>query len=242
MRFTLLALALFASGCATANSPATTAAPDSLDVRTWADASDAVVLGTVTAIDYRTSLPQSDGTRLPFTFVTLTIERAWSGATAGDSLTLRLAGGPTSDGGLILNSEQPIFQMGDRDVLFVSGNDVGAVPFYKGSFSRLRLIDGAAYDNEGDGMQLSATGELGRGDWHELPSLNVVDIGGHLLEQNPDRLESPTVAPALSEPGLLAALDDQLQGLADRAPVASADPSVPVDFDIAGMKIGRAHV
>lgn len=241
MRTSLLVIALLLSGCATAAdstltaAPADSAAADTLDVRTWADGSDAVLLGTVTAIDYRMSLPQSNGIPLPFTFVTVSVERAWSGAAPGDSVTLRLWGGPTPDGGVMVNSEQPIFQVGDRDVLFVKANDVSGVPFYKGSFSRLRLVEGAAYDNEGDAILVGADGALGRGEWHELPGLNVLDIGGRMFEQNVDRLANPDAAPAVSESALLSALDQQLEGLAVAGHVVSSDPDAPVSFDVAGM-------
>jgi hypothetical protein len=208
--------------------------PSRIDVRLWAEASDAVVLGRVTGIRYTMSLPASDRTRFPFTFVTVAVEKAWSGAKAGDTLTLRLFGGPTPDGGLLLNSEQPIFQVGDRDVLFVSLNDVGAVPFIRGSHTRLRLVEGATYSNEGDAILLGQGG-LTLGAWHELPQLNVVDIGGILREQNVDRIADPAAAPGISEDALVGLLDRELAGLPGRPQVVSADPARPVDFDIPGM-------
>ena len=83
-----------------------------------------IAIGTVTAIE--TGLDAEQGA--PFTLVTFSDLEVLKGDDTQTELTLDLLGGPTPDGGILEVVGAPQFNLGERNVLFITGNQHHAVP------------------------------------------------------------------------------------------------------------------
>ena len=85
---------------------------------------EVIAVGTVTAIAAEWDAAHSR----PFTLVTFSTLDVLKGAHAEPELTLRVLGGPHPDGSILQIVGVPQFSIGERLVVFVTGNDHYAVP------------------------------------------------------------------------------------------------------------------
>ena len=99
-----------------------------------------------------------DGSDLPYTFVTYEVEEIYKGNAEGRSVTLRFYGGLADEpwtgvdesGNTVVApmemraSTIPLFDVGDRDLLFVEGNTSHECPLVDGPEGRLRLLPATA--------------------------------------------------------------------------------------------------
>ena len=83
--------------------------------------SEQIVIGTVTDIH-----EQQDASGTPFTLVTFSDVTVLKGD-VGSTLTLRFYGGHAGDAVMAI-SDMPTFTLGERDVLFVAGNNRDVCP------------------------------------------------------------------------------------------------------------------
>ena len=86
---------------------------------------DTVVVGTVSAIEAEWDA----ASETPFTYVTFTDLDILKGETDQTELILQFLGGPRPDGTVLQIAGVPQFAVGERNVLFVTGNGHHAVPF-----------------------------------------------------------------------------------------------------------------
>lgn len=84
---------------------------------------DTIVVGTVTTIE---SVIEQD---TPFTRVTFTDLDILKGDPHQEVVTVEMLGGPTPDGLRLQIAGVPEFTLGDRVVVFITGNETQAVPF-----------------------------------------------------------------------------------------------------------------
>ena len=151
-----------------------------VSISEMAISADFIFKGTVDSVSYRNSEPAPkinpftgeqevdedgnpafhDGSDIPHTFVTYSIERVYKGyppAGSSTQVTLRFEGGHSDkpnpnmtdpDGEPIrpylLVEQNPLFDRGDRDVLFVRGNTVAGLPLTGRLAGRLRILNDAA--------------------------------------------------------------------------------------------------
>ena len=87
-------------------------------------AAEVIAVGTVTTIAAEWDAAHSR----PFTLVTFSTLDVLKGAHTEPELTLRVLGGPHPDGSILQIVGVPEFSLGDRLVVFVTGNDHYAVP------------------------------------------------------------------------------------------------------------------
>ena len=87
-------------------------------------AAETIAVGTVTAIAAEWDAAHSR----PFTLVTFSTLDVLKGAHTEPELTLRVLGGPHPDGSILQVAGVPQFSLGDRLVVFVTGNYHYAVP------------------------------------------------------------------------------------------------------------------
>jgi hypothetical protein len=93
------------------------------DLRAALESADAVIHGVVTDVQYRNSTRRrGNEENLPHTFVTYTIHDLILGDVSGDKITLRFLGGTDGRGRFLIESDAPLFNVGDEDVLFISEN------------------------------------------------------------------------------------------------------------------------
>ncbi|HYC57718.1 MAG TPA: hypothetical protein VEL28_22525 [Candidatus Binatia bacterium] len=213
-----------------------------------------------------------DGSNLAHTFVTFTVEKVYKGRTEDSEVTLRFRGGvqeelvpETDDTGNPVLSEQiyiagqtPLFDVGDREILFVQGNGDKPCPLAGGPDGRFRLIDRdptafgdqQVYSNLGLEISRISPPTVGAppsarlGPPHELAEVNSTTMGGGIFEivKGPDPVvadsegDVPPDPAAPSPPQFLEAeFDDYLEA------VVADDPSAPafVSADITLPFFGR---
>jgi hypothetical protein len=141
--------------------------------------SDLVFKGKVVDVGYKSSTPQNSSEGIPHTFVTYQISEVLTGQYSNPTITLRFVGGPTGDGGFLMVSHVPLFDVGDEDVLFVKDNTKSACPLVGCSDGRMRVINEKMYDEEG--YRIVAPKNLssfGKGKREALPSIDEHDLGG----------------------------------------------------------------
>lgn len=127
---------------------------------------DLIVLGTVMDVAYRNAQVRDAGdVELPHTFVTIAIERTFKGTRQpGESLTLRMQGGPDGRGRTLQVMGIPRFHDGDQDVFFIAGNSTAACPLVGWEQGRLRVVRGELFNDQGQELWLSPQGDFVFGD------------------------------------------------------------------------------
>ena len=105
---------------------------------------EVIAVGTVTTIATEWDAAHNR----PFTLVTFSTLDVLKGAHTAPELTLRMLGGPTPGGSILQIAGVPQFTIGERNVLFVAGNDHYAVPLvgiwqgvYRVVFDSTRGVD-----------------------------------------------------------------------------------------------------
>ena len=133
---------------------------------------DLVFEGVVERVEYAFSDPQG-GThpRIPHTFVTYRIEDVIRGDVQGDTITLRFIGGRGDEAKFLMASELPLFDVGDRDVLLVSGNTESGCPLVGCANGRFRVIQGHVFNDDGQAVELDSAGKLALGAYYDLPEV-----------------------------------------------------------------------
>jgi hypothetical protein len=117
--------------------------------------------GTVQRVEYRLSDPLGNDPGLPYTFVSYSVERVIKGSYSGAELTLRFLGGPTGEGDEILMlPDYPLFDAGDHDILFVTGNTYFECPLVGCIRGRFRFINELIVNENGQTLMFNADGSL----------------------------------------------------------------------------------
>lgn len=211
-----------------------------------------VFQGTVSAVSSVLASPaERGGERLPHTFVTFLVERVFKGRVLDRTITLRFLGGVTANGGYMMSSSAPLFDVGERSILLVRGNGVAKTPLVGWRQGRLRVVDGRVYTDEGrDVLTAGQTIGFGRrraleevlthriaGTTQVLDARQNVDLRPSLLGAV-DRTDDAAAQPAAASSAVAAnvfsawldgAVARSLAGAAPTpvVPVRSADPAAP---------------
>src|SRR5688572_28769419 len=109
---------------------------------------DAVFIGEVVRIEHQMSEEDPDGQAMPFTVVTWSVEDGVKGVDTDAIYSARFLGGPTPDGKTLSVSEIPEFDMGDRDLLFITGNGDLGCPLVGGEQGRVPVQSDEARSEE----------------------------------------------------------------------------------------------
>ncbi len=208
-------------------------------------AAELIFVGSVVDVSYGDSLEVPGRlTSVPHTFVRFRIEEILRGSVrSGETnITLRfLGGGSIGKRGFLSVSGTPVFDVGERGLLFVKGNTRAACPLVSCAAGRFRHVGAMAWTDEGRELGRSATGgDLVIGPRRELPEVRDHLANGALRQLV--EVESPEGDAEEPEPSLENRLtfDDLLTttresiarltaaALLRRAPVTpSADPARP---------------
>ena len=151
--------------------------PRRADINDQLKDAELVFLGVVKGIDFRLSQPNAGTGGTPFTFVTYRIQRVLKGQSPGAEITLRFIGGWRDNDRLMVGSEMPLFDVGDRDVLLVRGNGRSICPTVGCSQGRFRVIRERVYGEAGHEVKL-AGGNVARGRYHPNPEVLAWEAGG----------------------------------------------------------------
>ena len=118
------------------------------------DRSKMIFIGQVVGVDYRMSETSSEEeVSLPHTIVTYEIYKTLHGEALGERFSMRFPGGSDGRGRFMRVSGVPLFQVGDEDLLFVSGNGEDGCPLVLCEWGRYRIVAGDTYNTRGVPVQ-----------------------------------------------------------------------------------------
>lgn len=142
--------------------------PANFDTSELVRKADFIFEGTVVNVEYRTSdVESSDDVAMPHTFVTYEIGKNFKGRSSESKLiTLRFRGGPDDSGNTLILSGVPLFQTGDQDIVFVSGNGTELSPIVGHNFGRFRMAKEAIYSDSWQEVWLHKDGRISHGKLH----------------------------------------------------------------------------
>lgn len=149
--------------------------------------------GTVAQVQYKNASSPS-GRLIPHTFVTWEIHQVFKGKLpdpGSDRVTLRFIGGPTGDGRILTVDGVPLFDLGDRDILFVRKNLKGLCPLVDWENGRFRLVGGWAYTNSGRAVILKGNERFRLGVRRELAETAMHQVGSRTLRVAHSRAGKP---------------------------------------------------
>lgn len=185
---------------------------------------DAVVYAQVTDITYGLAELQGNAEgAVPLTWVTVTVLEGLRGGVPGEALTLMFAGGPLPDGSITMPADQPLFDVGDTDVLMVADNGVNGCPLVDCADGRVRVLDGGLYTDSGRALQVDERGQVRRGPRLEHEAVRFNKIGDQVLERTPSGTALAFVPDTLGVWDLAAALPVERFAVAS----LSVDPATP---------------
>jgi hypothetical protein len=123
--------------------------------------SDYIIRGRVIAL--RNEIQMREGREVPFTRVVIAVRELIVGE-APAQVELTMLGGRTSDGGELSVAGAPQFQVGEEDILFVSGNGINFHPLKALMHGRYPVRYDKKlrreYVTRADGVPLAATAEV----------------------------------------------------------------------------------
>ncbi len=154
---------------------------------------DLVFEGEVVGVTYANALDDGVGDTqsgedgetngLPHTFVTYRMDEVFTNNHSEETLTLRFAGGVDTESGpdydILTVAQHPHFDLGDRDILFVKGNEHALCPLDRCSNGRYRILSGpndpqdALYTELGQELRLRVESE---------EEAHLFAIGHHSIE------------------------------------------------------------
>ncbi len=183
---------------------------DQFDLESMSRRADLVFAGQVLEVSYRNSEPGGatnavDGSDLPHTYVTFLVEEVFKGKVEGRQVVLRFLGGinggaptgaiPEEEGPateIFASSLTPLFDVGDRDLLFVQDNTVSGCPLVNCADGRFRFLsasraraDSFVYTDRGEELRKSGNRTI-LGPPQPLPAVLVNQIGPFSVRAVPD--------------------------------------------------------
>ena len=217
---------------------------------------DAELVFRGTVVDVRNVLSLDGGAdrpSLPHTFVTFAVEEVHKGMASTEHLTLRFLGGydPVRRAHLVVG-HAPRFDLGDRDLLFVTGNQERITPLVNEAAGRLRILDGQLYNELGHAIVVDEEGAFRLGHRYvreEVRTTTTVNGEVQTIDLGPQARTG--ASPAVTIQDLQAALagireEAEVRRIGNPRDVAafrSADPNVAFlgpDFTPAGPPSGNA--
>lgn len=157
---TALAVALAAP--ASAHNPVAAETAD--DLAQLVGRSSLVVVGEVASVTYRNARNPDGGRPVPHSIVSFRVAQTIRGRAPGEVLVLRFIGGPDGQGGFLQVDGVPLFQPGDRDVLFVAGNGERGCALALCEYGRYRLLGDSVFNTHGSPVRaIVKDGAIARG-------------------------------------------------------------------------------
>ncbi len=148
-------------------------------LRKMTDEADLIFQGVVSKVEYGMAKgTETEDAELPQTYVTFQMESVDKGASSdGNNVTLRFLGGPAKDGRILVVSNAPLFDVGERVVAFVSDNGEAECPLVDCDKGRFRIINNQMYTNDGQEVRQTPRGQIFFGKRHNLPEVINNKIG-----------------------------------------------------------------
>lgn len=137
-------------------------------------AADLVFEGVVVDVQTRFSERESENDpAIPYRFVTYQVNRVLKGNYQQAQLSLRFLGGESENGQVLLIPGQPLFDVGDHDLLMVKGNNRYPCPLVGCAQGRYRYLGGMVVNELGQRIYLDANGQIVMGEKIENEELTT---------------------------------------------------------------------
>jgi hypothetical protein len=137
-------------------------------------AADFVFEGVVVDVQTRFSKRDSDSDpKIPYRFVTYSIANILKGNYNQALVTLRFLGGESEDGNVLMIPGQPLFDVGDHDLLMVKANNVYPCPLVDCAQGRFRYLGGMVVNELGLRIYLDQNGHIVKGEVIENDELTT---------------------------------------------------------------------
>ena len=137
----------------TANAPAFAHSPNDAGedgLQTKVRQASLIMYGQVVDIQYRNSEPTKEQPQgLPHTFVTYQTLEVLRGEVPDKRVTLRIPGGADGQGGVYMVTTAPVFALGQTDVLFVKGDEIGDCQLVECVEGRFRVHENQVFNGWG---------------------------------------------------------------------------------------------
>ena len=174
-----LATALTLAGVTTFSLTAQAHEAPGKNLRTMTEEADLIFQGVVSKVEYGMAKgTEPEDAELPQTFVTFQLEDVEKGKSSeGNAVTLRFLGGPAKDGRILVVSNAPLFDEGERVMLFVQDNGVSECPLVDCDKGRFRVVNNQMFTNDGHEVRQTARGNIFFGKQHRLPEVMNNKIG-----------------------------------------------------------------
>lgn len=176
---------------------------------------DLVFEGAVTSVDYKMSrIDEKNTISVPFTFVTYEVFSVIKGNYPSHSLMLRFEGGPLADGkGFMYSAGDPLFDVGDHDILFVSHHLNRSCPLVGCSRGRFRVFGGAITNDYGLIMDPNKIGKFSSsqavgGDDIDVHRVNGMSLTRSKAQEDGDLLHSVDELSELAMEGKVATVEN----------------------------------
>jgi hypothetical protein len=153
--------------------------PPGKSLRAMTDEAELIFQGVVSKVDYGMAKgTESEDAELPQTYVTFQMEDVEKGKSSeGNAITLRFLGGPAKDGRILVVSNAPLFDEGERVMLFVQDNGESECPLVDCDKGRFRVVNNQMFTNDGHEVRQTAKGNIFFGKQHRLPEVMNNKIG-----------------------------------------------------------------
>ena len=187
---------------------------DTLTTEQMVQRANLIFEGVVTSVAYRHSdVDSADHERIPHTFVTYRIERLFKGRSEkNNTITLRFQGGPTGKDEVVFIPGIPLFDIGDRDILFVERNGESWCPLVGWDQGRHRIINGMVFSDDGHELWATQQGRLVNGPLFLSEEVTKNKIGNSIFEFD----VVGTGTPAIPKGGTKMYMEEYRTFLADR--------------------------
>lgn len=147
------------------------------DIGKMATEANLVFQGSVVDVEYRGSQGKGKQGSIPHTFVTYEINDVLHGNANRKKFTLRFLGGKSKKGEVMMVSNTPKFDVGDKDIIFVDGNGISECPLIDCVNGRFRIINDLMYTEYGEPIKLDDKKELLTGKSQQLEEVDTFNIG-----------------------------------------------------------------
>lgn len=138
-----------------------------------------VFSGEVIGVDYaKSTSTQESPAEVPHTFVTYRVDETFKSNAESDTVTLRFVGGVIDDDNFMLAGNTPLFDKGDKDLLFVKGNGTSECPLMDCAAGRFRSHDGMMFNDHGNIIVQTEAGLTEAG-----PGYNIEDFTHHRMSE-----------------------------------------------------------
>ncbi len=130
------------------------------DLAAMAETANLVVIANIQDVKYVNVPIKGEDHTIPNGLVTISILKTLRGKAPGKTMTLRFLGGSDGLGGILGVNGVPMFEAGEINLLFITGNGNAACPLANCEWGRFRVLKDAVYNTHGSPVLSVSNGHV----------------------------------------------------------------------------------